>query len=120
MSELHFLWPITVPFWIMHVDLWSPCLIENSAGEKGYLLNSMCDITQFVVSSPTSDISAAAVAQLFMKDVVLSFGICSVVVIDDGGTFKGLFVAMCSALKITYWCMPGVKHKGNSAERYHR
>ena len=63
-SELHFSWTITVLFWIMHVDLWSPGVIENSAEEKGYLLNSMCDRTKFVVSSPTLNISAAVLAKI--------------------------------------------------------
>ena len=72
----------------MHVDLWSPGLHEDTDGNKGYLMKSMCDITQFLVSSPTTDIADAHLAQLFMADVVLSLGICSVVVIDDGSSFK--------------------------------
>ena len=68
----------------MHVDLWYPGLIDNSAGKKVYLLNSVCDITQYVVSSPTSYISAAALAKKVMSDFVLSLGMCSVIVIDNG------------------------------------
>ena len=45
---------------------------------------------------------AAALVKLFMSDVVLTFGVVLVVVIDDGSTFKGLFVAMCKALHINY------------------
>ena len=62
MSELHFSWPITVPFWIMHVDLWAPGLQEDKNGNKGYLMNSMDDISQFVISSATTDITAANLA----------------------------------------------------------
>ena len=51
------------------MDFWSPGHIEADKGNKGYLLNSMCDITTFVVSSPASDIIAAHLAQLFMADV---------------------------------------------------
>ena len=104
----------------MHVDLWAPGQIEDTAGDKGYLMNSMCDISQFVVSSATTDITAANLAQLFMKDVVLSFGMCSVVVVDDGSTFKHVFKLMCNALSITYWCLSRGNHRGNSVERYHR
>ena len=57
-------------------------------------MNSMCNITQFLVSSPTVDISAAYLAQLFMVDVVLTSGMCSIVVVDDGSSFKGLFTTM--------------------------
>ena len=119
-SELNYSWPITVPFWIMHVDLWSPGSNTNDNGDKGYLMNSMCDITQFLVSSPTNDITAANLAKLFMADVVLSFGMCSVVVIDDGSSFKSVFIAMCDCLRIVYWCLSRGNHKGNSVERYHR
>ena len=76
----------------MHVDLWSPGLNEDSNGNKGYILNSMCDIAQFVISSPTIDIKAASLAQLFMSDVVLTFGACSVVVINDGSAFKDVSI----------------------------
>ena len=119
-NEIHISWPITVTFWIRHIDLWSPGCIENKEGAKGYLLNSMRDITQFVVSSVTSDISLTALAQLFMSDVVLTFSICSVVVIDNGSIFKGVFITMCSKLDLTYWCLSRGNHRGDSVERYHR
>ena len=119
-SEMHFSWPITVPFWIMHVDLWSPGVNEDMDGNKGYLMNSMCDITQFIVSSPTVDITAANLAQMFCADVIFSFGMCSVVVVDDGSSFKNVFMDMCKRLGLTYWVLSRGNHKGNSVERYHR
>ena len=62
-SETHFSWPVTVPFWIMHVDLWSPGdVVLDKDGNKGYLLNSMCDITQFTIATPTFNITAAYLA----------------------------------------------------------
>lgn len=120
MSELHFSWPITVPFWIIHVDLWAPGLQEDDDGNKVYLMNSMCNISQFVVSSPTTDITVAHLAQLFMKYVVLSFDMCSVVIIDDVTSFKQVFKLMCENLAITYWCLSRGNHQGNSVEYYHR
>ena len=80
----------------------------------------MCDLIQFTVSSVTNYILAEALAQLFMVDVLLTFGMCSVVVIDDGSTFKSVFIAMCTKLKINYWCLAQGNHRGNSVERYHR
>ena len=61
-SELHFSWPVTVPFWIIHLDLWSPWYTETDKGTKIHLLNRMCDLTQFVVSSITHGIEAVALA----------------------------------------------------------
>ena len=55
--------------------------------------------------------------QLFTSKV-FSFGMCSIVVIDDGSSFKGVFVAMCNALDLTYWCFSRVNHRCNSVEHY--
>ena len=119
-SEINFSWPITVPFWIIHVDIWSPGATVNENEDKGYLMNSICDMTQFVVPSITYSIASASLAQLFMSEVILSFGMCSVVVINDGSTFKGAFIAMCQALKINFWYLSYSNHKGNSVTHYHR
>ena len=118
-SELYFSWPVTLPFWIMHVDLWSPGSTEIN-GKKGYLLNSVCDLTQFTVSSVTYDTTALQLSQLFMSDVILTFGMCAVVVVDAGSNFRGIFEEMCSILDITFWPLARGNHKGNGAERYHR
>ena len=119
-SELHFSWPIIVLFWIIHVDLWSPGLTEDSSGHKIYLLNCMCALTQFIVSSITTNTDSCTLAQVFMSEVVLTFGMCSMVVIDDGSTFKSVFILMCTALKINFWYLSRGNHRSNSVERYHR
>ena len=111
-SELYFSWHVTVPFWIIHVDLWLPGLTENSNGNKLYLMNCMCNLTQFVISSVTTSIDDGTLAQIFMADVVLSFGVCSIVVIKDGSTLKSFFISMCEALKIHYWCLSWGNHRG--------
>ena len=80
----------------------------------------MCDLTQFVISSSTTCIQSETLAQLFMVDVLLTFGVCSVVVIDDGSTFKGAFISMCTKLKINHWCLTCGNHRVNSVERCHR
>ena len=66
-------------------------------------MNVICDLTQFVVSTPTYNITAENLAKLFMEEVFLNFGTCAVIVIDDGSTFKGTFQQTCKSLKINYW-----------------
>ena len=107
-----FAWHATVPFWIIRVALWLPGFTENSDGNKLYLMNFMCDLTQFVISSVTTSIDASTLAQICMADVVLLFRMCSIVVIDDGSTFKRFFISMCEALKIHYWCLSWGNHRG--------
>jgi hypothetical protein len=118
-SELYFSWPVTVPFWIMHVDLWQPGKVCDKNGNN-YCLNSMCDLSQFVVSSVTKDITARGLADLYMAEVILKYGISAVIVIDDGSPFKGMFSDMCKILNVTLWPLSRGNHKGLSVERYHR
>jgi hypothetical protein len=83
-------------------------------------MNTMCDMSQFVVSSITFDITALQLSQLFMSDVVLTFGMCAVLVVDEGSSFKSVFQEMCSILKITCWPLARGNHKGLGVEKYHR
>ena len=87
-SEFYFSWPITMPFWIKYLDLWSPGNIIDDIGKQDYLMNRMCDLTQFLVSCPTSNFTAVFLVRLFMSRIFLTFGMCSVIVVDDGSTVK--------------------------------
>ena len=66
-------------------------------------MNAICDLMQFFVFTPTYNITADNLAKLFMDKVFLNFGMCAVIVIDYGITFKGAFQIMYKALKIAYW-----------------
>ena len=118
-NDLYFSWPVTVPFWILHCDLWSPGATRDKDGNFS-VLNCMCDLTQFVVSSVVNDISSEALSLTFMENVVLKYGICAVVAVDAGSNFKHIFERMCDILDITYWPLARGNHHGLSVERYHR
>ena len=83
----------------MHLDLWSPGITTDATGKPGYLLNSICDLTQFVVSSITFNTEATVLARLFMEDVVLSFGMVAFVVVDADSRFRSVFEEVCTILK---------------------
>merc|ERR1711884_245058 len=102
-SELHFSWPVTSPFYILHCDLWQPGHLVDSSGDTIFVLNCMCDLTQFVISSLVTDPTASSLAKIFMENVVLSFGMVAVVVVDADSKFKGVFEELCKILKITLW-----------------
>jgi hypothetical protein len=57
-------------------------------------MNTMCDMTQFVITTPVPDTVAHVLAPIFMQEVLLKVGFCLMVVVDNGITFKGLFVEM--------------------------
>lgn len=56
--EVHFSWPVTTPFYIMHCYLWSPGHLSSSSSKGIHLLNCMCDLSTFIVSSVTNDTRA--------------------------------------------------------------
>ena len=119
-NELYFSWPVTAPFYIMHLDLWQPGKLEDEKQNSIYLFNSMCDLTQFVVSSIIKNPNALDLAKSFMEKVLLSYGMCSVVVVDADSKFRSVFEDMCSKLKIMFWPLARGNHKGLSIEKYHR
>jgi hypothetical protein len=118
-SELIFSWPLCCPFYILHVDLWAPGEIANYRGET-YLMNSMCDLTGFVLVTATNDTTAHNLARLLVQDVLLKVGFCGLIVVDDGSTFKGLFKAVCSLLNIDLHVAARGNHKAVGVEHFHR
>ena len=93
-TGLVYSWPVTTPFAIISVDIWKP---GNTVNINGYtcLLNSMCNMTLFVVVAPAAKTEASYIARLFMETVLLKFGLCTMVVIDEGSEFRGIFKKMC-------------------------
>ena len=49
----------------------------------------------------------------------MKFGLCHLVVIDDGTLFKGSFVAMCKYLDLYYDILAKCNHKGLTVEHFH-
>ena len=39
-QELHFSWPVTSPFYIMHIDLWQPGNLVDASGKKSIYLTA--------------------------------------------------------------------------------
>ena len=50
----------------------------------------------------------------------MKFGLCYLVVLDDGNPFKGAFVTMCKGLKLNNVILAKRNHKGLSVEHFHR
>ena len=57
-------------------------------------MNSMCDMYQFVVVVPVPDETSATLVDRFVQHVLMKFGMCYLIVLDDGTLFKGAFVAV--------------------------
>ena len=96
-----------------------PEKITDSKGNTA-LMNTVCDMSQFVVVLPVPDESSAALADHFFQHVLMKFGLCHLVVLNDGNPFKCAFVAMCKSLKLNYDILAKRNHKGLSVEHFHR
>ena len=103
--------PVSSPFAILHVALWLPGHITDQ-NDYITLMNTMCDMTQFVVLVPVLDEASATLASHFMQHVLLKLGMYHLVVIDDDTPFKGVFVTMCQALNLNYDVLAKRNHKG--------
>ena len=118
-QELMFSWPVSYPLAINHLDQWMP---GHHTGPNGYiaLMNTMCNMSQFVVVVPVPNESSDTLPSFFMQHFLMTFGLCNLVFLDNGIPFKGAFIAMCDALSLNYDVLAKRNHKGLTVEHYHR
>ena len=57
-------------------------------------MNAMCGMSKFIIGIPVSNESSTTLVECFLKKCVMKFGLCHLVILDDGTLFKYDFVAM--------------------------
>ena len=119
-SELMFSWPVSTPFFILHIDLWQPGKTEERFSGSTHLLAAMCDLTGFVICHPVKDTTANSLARIFMEEVLLKVGLCGLVVVDAASVFLSVFKEMCDALGLRFHPAARGNHKAVSVERFFR
>ena len=77
--------------YIMHVDKLSPVHLVDTKKYTIQLMNLMCDLIQFFISSVFCNINAEILANTFMEVVSLSFGLTAVIVVDADSKFRSFF-----------------------------
>jgi hypothetical protein len=117
-SEFMFGWNLDSPFCNVHVDVWSACDVAGD-GNKKYQLKSMCDMTQFVISTPAIGITAHELSTVFMQEVLVKVGFCIMVVVYDGNNFKGLFKEMCDIIKLRLHVIAKGNHQALCVDPFH-
>ena len=65
-------------------------------------MNVMYDMIKLVIVVPVPNETVATLTEHIMQHVLLKFGICHLVILDDGSLFKGFVTAICKALNINY------------------
>ena len=88
-----FSWPVSSPFATLHADLWMAGYFTNSSGNVD-LMNVICDMTQFVIVVPVLNETASTLTEYFMQHILLKFGICHLVILNDDSPFKSGVSAM--------------------------
>ena len=83
-------------------------------------MNAMCDMNQFVVVVHVHDDNSSLLANTFMHYVLIKFGICHLVAMDDENPFKGAFIVICECLHLNYNVLAKRYHKGLTVEHFHR
>ena len=77
----------------------------------------MCYMNQSVVVVPVPNGASTTLASYSIQCVLIKFGLYHLIVLDDGTTFKGSFIASCEALNdVLVKC----NHKGLAVEHFHR
>ena len=87
----------------MHFNLWDPGTALSNNLARFNLMNNICKLTQFVVSTINRETHAKHLAKNFMENVVLSFGIVAIIVVDSDNQLNIIFKDICAALGIIYW-----------------
>ena len=82
----------------MHVDLWMPGKLIDGKGQTLQLMNAMYNLKQFIVSILVTEANSEMLGKLFMEQVIFTFGIVAVVVVDANRKFLHLFEEMCKVL----------------------
>ena len=77
-----------MPFYNMHVDIWSPGHLVDTKKDTIQLMNFMCNLTQLFISLFVRNINPEILAKTFMKEVDLSFGMTAVIVVDADSKFR--------------------------------
>jgi hypothetical protein len=119
-SELVYSWPISQPFFVLHVDLWVPGKTTATSDGSTHVLAAMCDLTGFVILLTTSAIEADSLARLFMQDVLLKIGLCGLIVVNADSKFLGAFESMCRLLGLRLHAAARANHKAILVERFFR
>jgi hypothetical protein len=107
-------WPVSSPFYIIHVDVWQPGETTSIDG-YGTFLGAMDNLTCFVIVAELTNTTSATLATAFMQQVLLKVGMCGLVCPDAGSSFCGHFTKLCETLNIP--CNAAAKGNQQVSER---
>ena len=90
-QEVVFSCRLSSSFAILHINLWIPGYHTDNNGNMT-LTNAIYDMSQFVVVVPVPDENSTILASYFMQYILMKFGLCHLVVLNDGTVLKELLL----------------------------
>ena len=114
-----FSWPISLSVAIIHVDLWMSGKCTDSKSNI-VLIHNIFDMSQFVVVVPVNNKYFTTLAENIFQYVLMKFGVCHLVVIDNGTPFKRTFVIICKYFDINYDVLVKRNYNKLTVEYFHR
>ena len=111
------------PFDVISMDMWHPgTTLHNAATTKNQkaTLTSLCNLAGFASLAFASQIDSDMMARLAFSHFFIPNGLPKLVIIDGGSEFKGVLIAMCDQLGISYYVAPPEAHNSILCERFHR
>ena len=84
------------------------------------MMNTICNMSQFVIVVPIQDEISVTLSSYFMQRVLVKFGLYHLVVIDNNTHLKGSFIAMCQTLNLNSDILAKRNYKGLTVEYFHR
>ena len=83
-------------------------------------MKTICDINQFVEVVLVLDETFIILSSYFMQHVLMKFGICHLVVINDSTVIKGYFFGIYQGLNLKYDMFSKDNYEGITVKHFHR
>lgn len=109
------------PFEKIYIDFVGEISPNSSDGHK-YIMSISCDLTKYVIMTPTFDSTALTAAKTIVEEVCLVFNFPKIIVSDNGPAFVSeIFKQMAKLLDIKHIkTTPYHPQSNGGIERYHR
>lgn len=109
------------PFEKIYIDFVGEISPNSSDGHK-YIMTISCDLTKYVIMTPTFDSTALTAAKTIVEEVCLVFNFPKIIVSDNGPAFVSeIFKQMAKLLNIKHIkTAPYHPQSNGGIERYHR
>ena len=117
-NELIYSFPLDSPMATIHCDLYQPGKTVGFDGDTAEMI-VCCNMTTFTATESVKDLSSTGFAKA-VYTIMLRFGLANLIITDPDSKFHGIFVEMCSILKIKHHFSAKGNHNAIIVERFNK